>query len=59
MTTFGTAKWQGGLKDGKVVAFIPEAAPKAGMPEGIAVDDQGNIVTGWTGQMSVRRFVKK
>jgi len=29
------------------------------MPEGIAVDDQGNIVTGWTGQMSVRRFVKK
>ncbi|HLQ90179.1 MAG TPA: peptidyl-alpha-hydroxyglycine alpha-amidating lyase family protein [Xanthobacteraceae bacterium] len=49
----------GSLKDGKVLAFIPEAAPKAGMPEGIAVDDQGNIVTGWTGQMSVRRFVKK
>jgi len=48
----------GSLKDGKVTAFIPESAPQAGMPEGIAVDDQGNIYTGWTGQMSVRRFVK-
>ena len=49
----------GSVKDGKVVAFIPEAAPGAGMPEGIAADAQGNIYAGWTGQMNVRRYVKK
>jgi len=49
----------GSLKDGKVTAFIPEAAPGAGMPEGIAADAAGNIYAGWTGQMNVRRYVKK
>ena len=49
----------GSLKDGKVIAFIPEASPGAGMPEGIVSDDQGNVFASWTGQMNVRKFVKK
>jgi DNA-binding beta-propeller fold protein YncE len=49
----------GSVKDGKVTAFIPEAAPKAGMPEGVAADDQGIIYAGWTGKMNLRRYVKK
>jgi DNA-binding beta-propeller fold protein YncE len=49
----------GSVKDGKVTAFIPEAGPNAGMPEGVAADAQGSIVAGWTGQMNVRRYVKR
>jgi DNA-binding beta-propeller fold protein YncE len=48
----------GSVKDGKVTAFIPEIAPDANMPEGIAADAQGNIYGGWTGKMNVRRWVK-
>jgi streptogramin lyase len=48
----------GSVKDGKVTAFIPEAGPKAGMPEGVAADDQGIIYGGWTGKMNLRRYVK-
>ena len=32
----------GSAKDGKVVAFIPEIAPDANMPEGIAANSSGN-----------------
>ena len=48
----------GSAKDGKVVAFIPEIAPGANMPEGIAADASGTIYGGWTGKMNVRRWVK-
>ena len=48
----------GSAKDGKVVAFIPEIAPDANMPEGIAADSSGIIYGGWTGKMNLRRWVK-
>ena len=48
----------GSAKDGKVAAFIPEIAPDANMPEGIAADSSGIIYGGWTGKMTVRRWVK-
>ena len=41
-----------------MVAFIPEIAPGANMPEGIAADASGTIYGGWTGKMNVRRWVK-
>jgi len=47
----------GSVKDGKVTAFIPEA-PEIGAPEGIGVDDQGNLFGGFTGKMTLRRYVK-
>jgi sugar lactone lactonase YvrE len=46
----------GSAKDGKVTAFIPEV--EIGAPEGVGVDDAGNVYGGWTGKMTVRRFVK-
>jgi DNA-binding beta-propeller fold protein YncE len=49
----------GSVKDGKVIAFVPEMAPQKGMPEGIAVDDSGTIYAGWTANRNVRRYVKK
>jgi hypothetical protein len=48
----------GSAKDGKVFAFIPEIAPGANMPEGVAADAQGVIYGGWTGKMNMRRWVK-
>jgi sugar lactone lactonase YvrE len=47
----------GSVKDGKVTAYI---APSAGeeAPEGVGVDDAGNVYGGWTGKMTVRRFAK-
>ena len=48
----------GSVKDGKVTAFIPEPSVEAGAPEGIGVDDAGNIYAGWTAKMAVRRYVK-
>ncbi|MGB8612683.1 MAG: peptidyl-alpha-hydroxyglycine alpha-amidating lyase family protein [Pseudolabrys sp.] len=48
----------GSAKDGKVAAFIPEIAPDANMPEGIAADSSGIIYGGWTGKMNLRRWVK-
>ena len=48
----------GSAKNGKVVAFIPEIAPDANMPEGVAADSSDIIYGGWTGKMNVRRWVK-
>jgi sugar lactone lactonase YvrE len=48
----------GSVKDGKVAAFIPEPSVEAGAPEGIGVDDAGNVYAGWTAKMAVRRYVK-
>jgi NHL repeat len=48
----------GSVKDGKVTGFIPEASAEAAAPEGVGVDDAGNVYGGWTGKMAVRRFVK-
>jgi sugar lactone lactonase YvrE len=46
----------GSVKDGKVAAFIPEPSAEAGAPEGIGVDDAGNVYAGWTAKMAVRRY---
>jgi len=48
----------GSVKDGKVTAFIPEPSAEAGTPEGVGVDDAGNVYGGYTAKMTVRRFVK-
>jgi hypothetical protein len=49
----------GSVKDGKVTAFIPEPSVEAGVPEGVGVDDAGNVYAGWTAKMAVRRYVKQ
>jgi DNA-binding beta-propeller fold protein YncE len=49
----------GSIKDGKVTAFIPEPSAEAGTPEGVGVDDAGNVYGGWVAKMAVRRFVKQ
>jgi sugar lactone lactonase YvrE len=48
----------GSAKDGKVTAFIPATSPETGSPEGVGVDDAGNVYGGWVAKMAVRRFVK-
>jgi sugar lactone lactonase YvrE len=48
----------GSAKDGKVTAFIPEAPDIAAAPEGVGVDDAGNVYGGWTAKQAVRRFTK-
>jgi sugar lactone lactonase YvrE len=48
----------GSAKDGKVTAFIPEPTDLAAGPEGVGVDDAGNVYGGWTGKMTLRRFAK-
>jgi sugar lactone lactonase YvrE len=48
----------GSAKDGKVTAFIPEPSAEIAAPEGVGVDDAGNVFGGWTNKMTVRRFVK-
>jgi sugar lactone lactonase YvrE len=48
----------GSAKDGKVTAFIPEPSAEIQAPEGVGVDDAGNVYGGWTGKMAVRRFTK-
>ncbi len=48
----------GSVKDGKVLAYIPETA-ELGALEGVASDDAGNIYGGYTGTMNLRRWVKK
>src|SRR5262249_37455545 len=48
----------GSVKDGKVTAFIPEPSIEDGAPEGIGVDDAGNVYAGWTAKMALRRYVK-
>jgi DNA-binding beta-propeller fold protein YncE len=52
----------GSLKDGKIVAFIPDPQEKAtntSSAEGIAVDAAGNIYGAEVGQMDVKKYVKK
>ena len=49
----------GSVKDGKVTAFIPEPSVELGAPEGIGVDDAGNVYAGWTAKMALRRYVKQ
>jgi streptogramin lyase len=48
----------GTVKDGKVTAFIPEASPEIGSPEGVTADDAGNVYGSFTNKMNVRRYVK-
>jgi DNA-binding beta-propeller fold protein YncE len=49
----------GSAKDGKVIAFIPTPSAETGAPEGVGVDDAGNVYGGWVAKMAVRRFVKQ
>jgi len=49
----------GSTKDGKVTAFIPCTSPETGSPEGVGVDDEGNVYASWVAKMNVRRYVKK
>jgi DNA-binding beta-propeller fold protein YncE len=55
---FGQGIRVGTVKDGKVVAYIPETK-ELGALEGVAADDTGNIYAGYTNTMNLRRFVKK
>ena len=50
----------GSLQDGKVVAFIPDAAPVRGTsgPEGVAADDAGNVYGAEVGQRALKKYVK-
>jgi DNA-binding beta-propeller fold protein YncE len=48
----------GSVKDGKVTAFIPAFDPKIAMPEGLAVDKDGNIFGGFATGMDFRKFAK-
>ncbi len=48
----------GSVKDGKVTAFIPTTDPVVGAPEGLGVDDAGNIYGAYQAQGMVRKFVK-
>ena len=49
----------GSTKDGKVTAFIAHTSLETGSPEGVGVDDEGNVYASWVAQMNVRRYVKK
>ena len=48
----------GNVKDGKVVAFIPQTDPTIGAPEGLTADDEGNIYASYPEKFAVRKFVK-
>jgi sugar lactone lactonase YvrE len=48
----------GSVKDGKVTAFIAATPPDAEMPEGLAVDKDGNVFGGFTAHNDVKKFVK-
>ncbi len=52
----------GSLKDGKVIAFIPDPTEKAtgtSAAEGVAVDAKGNIYGAEVGPQDVKKYVKK
>ena len=52
----------GSLKDGKVIAFIPDPAqnpPSTSSAEGLAVDRNGVIYGAEVGQRALKRYVKK
>jgi sugar lactone lactonase YvrE len=48
----------GSVKDGKVTAFIAAPSPDSEMPEGIAVDKDGNVFGGFTDHNDVKKYVK-
>jgi len=48
----------GSAKDGKVNAFIPLTSTEIAAPEGVGVDETGNVYGGWTGKMAARRWNK-
>jgi len=48
----------GSVRDGKVTAFIAASDPKVEMPEGVAVDKDGNVFGGFTANMDLKKFVK-
>jgi NHL repeat-containing protein len=52
----------GNLKDGKVVAFIPdpvETSKGTSAAEGVAVDAQGNVYGAEVGPMALKKYVKQ
>ena len=51
----------GSVKDGKVIAFIPDPKPSGGSStaEGVAVDREGNIYGAEVGPRDVKKYVKK
>jgi sugar lactone lactonase YvrE len=52
----------GSIKDGKIVAFIPDPDEKAtgtSAAEGVAVDSQGNIYGAEVGPKAVKKYTKK
>ena len=55
---FRTGIRVGSVKDGKVTAFIPQTDPAIGAPEGLGVDDNGNIYGAYQTQGMVHMFVK-
>jgi DNA-binding beta-propeller fold protein YncE len=48
----------GSVKDGKVVAYIPEHVELQAL-EGVAADDAGNVYGGYTNTLNFRRWVRK
>jgi sugar lactone lactonase YvrE len=48
----------GGVKDGKVTAFISATDPKVEMPEGVTADKDGNVFGGFTADNDVKKFTK-
>ena len=50
----------GSVKDGKVVAFIPDPEPKGGssISEGVAVDHEGNVYGAEVGPKDLKKYVK-
>jgi hypothetical protein len=48
----------GSVKDGKVTAFIPQTDPAVGAPEGLGVDDAGNVYGAYQAHRNVRKLVK-
>lgn len=51
----------GSVKDGKVIAFIPDPMPTGGtsMSEGVAADSQGDVFGAEVGPKDLKKYVKK
>jgi hypothetical protein len=51
----------GSVKDGKVIAYIPDPAPTGGtsMSEGVAADRQGNVYGAEVGPKDLKKYTKK
>ena len=51
----------GSVKDGKVIAYIPDPQPAGGSQhsEGVAVDRQGNVYGAEVGPKDMKKYVKK